>query len=122
MKANIIYPVGKYAYKDLSRIPSDYLIKVRKQWKKNRPDIYEYIKENMELLLSLGDQPVNDTQLTFVCDKIHYASENMARDHLKKIRDKEQAHNKPIRVYECEKCNQWHLTSWSIDEFKLLNK
>ena len=39
-----------------------------------------------------------------------FATQALAKRELKRIRRQPQEKEKPIRVYECEKCGYWHLS------------
>lgn len=61
-----------------------------------------------------------EEKLAEICKtgKFVYLTKKEARKALKKIRQTEQNHKKPIRSYECEECHWWHLTSMPIEEWK----
>lgn len=45
------------------------------------------------------------------CEKESFESENSARKKLKKIWGMRNKGRKPVRFYQCELCNKFHLTS-----------
>lgn len=50
------------------------------------------------------------------CKKRAYRDKDEALEHLHGIANKKDGRKKPIRVYECDDCGQWHLTSKSIGD------
>lgn len=47
------------------------------------------------------------------CVKRSYLTKKEAIKKIVKIQAEEGKHKKPIRSYKCEKCGNFHLTSWS---------
>jgi hypothetical protein len=45
------------------------------------------------------------------CTKEKYISKKVAQSHLNWIRENSKAKTIPVRVYECNICTSWHLTS-----------
>lgn len=50
-------------------------------------------------------------RVDFICQKITYATEAIAKGELREIKKKDQKHKKPQRAYECPICSGWHLSS-----------
>jgi hypothetical protein len=50
------------------------------------------------------------------CAKKAFKDHESAIKALHRILNKDDGRKKPIRAYECEKCQQWHLTSEPIDK------
>ncbi|MNK29182.1 hypothetical protein D3C87_475730 [compost metagenome] len=48
---------------------------------------------------------------TTVCVKKRYPNHGAAAQHLDRIRDESHRHHLPQRVYHCERCSGYHLTS-----------
>jgi hypothetical protein len=48
-----------------------------------------------------------------LCEKKTFETKQEALDRLKEIRESEGDHRKPIRVYVCDKCHKFHLTSFT---------
>jgi hypothetical protein len=60
------------------------------------------------------------------CTKLPYSSHELALKSMRKIRAKYQAkarprQDMPIRVYRCETCNAWHLTSMPLARTRTLS-
>ncbi|NCS99939.1 hypothetical protein GW765_03080 [Candidatus Parcubacteria bacterium] len=90
--------------------------------------IKEYIKVDKPKVVETrqrGDPDLSrKEQLSDICEsgKIPYLSKSEARTALRNINAIDQEHKKPIRSYECDKCNWWHLTSLPIDKWKKQKK
>lgn len=118
-RATTPYPLGKdWKFVPINKVPSSYILKTYKNFKNSHPQLFLFVVENLEILRYLGDKPLDDKESSRPCFKIAYCDEKTARSALSKIRDTDQDHKKPIRVYECEYCSQWHLTSMPIETFK----
>lgn len=113
---------GKYRFVRLDKIPAEYLLNIYfKGNKKNKyPDreLIEYIKNNLQKLQKRQETGEIEATPEILCEKICFPSKGDARRELKRIRERTQEHKKPIRVYECEKCSGWHLTSLPYEEWK----
>jgi len=103
---------GKHKFTRLCRVPPEYLLTFLEN--KAHKELHEYVTENLERILMRRDGLLEAPPLEFPCAKITYRSKKDANWVLAKIKDVEQAHKKPIRSYECDKCGGWHLTSKPI--------
>lgn len=110
---------GKHRFTKLCRVPADYLYSVYKNKSYQNNELKEYIINNLENIILRMEGILQPPPLDFPCEKISYSKEKDAKQVLQKITVLEQIHKKPIRVYECEKCGQWHLTSLSIEEWEI---
>ena len=110
---------GKYKFTKLCRVPADYLYALYKNKSYYNDELKEYIINNLENIILRMEGILQSPPLDFPCEKISYSKEKDAKQVLQKINVLEQVHKKPIRTYECEKCGQWHLTSLSLEEWKI---
>jgi uncharacterized protein (DUF3820 family) len=115
---NTPYPIGRYKFTALCRIPAEYLYNLYVNKSYYNKELKEYIETNIESIIQRKEGIITAPPFTFPCDKITYTSESDAKRVLKSIREQEQSHKKPIRAYECNKCGGWHLTSKTIEEYK----
>lgn len=53
-----------------------------------------------------------------ICTKKQFISKKLANEEAARLRSKDDDRHKPIRSYECPKCNAWHLTSISYSDYK----
>jgi uncharacterized protein (DUF3820 family) len=131
-----ILTFGKYKFKKLRDIPASYLIKLYNDKGINKPELREYIERNIERLKSEAGYGIDVIKVikkpevkkpeiikipTFVCDKVTFATEKIAKSRLREINNARGNNKKPIRAYECEKCGGWHHTSIPLDVFKKNN-
>lgn len=122
MKSNILFPNGKYAFMDLIYVPCDYLLKTYKQFKNSKPDLFKWVKENMQTILVNGSNPFVEYVEEKVCNRFQYVSKKEAQDDIKRLCEKITHHHKPVRSYYCDNCNSWHITSQPIEQYKLYSK
>lgn len=102
---------GEYKFIRLSRIPAQYLLSLHKNGKTHDKALLRYVdenKENLKLRL-VGDTPTPAPSIP--CEKRIYLTDIEAKKEIKRILKLKQNRKKPIRTYECETCNGWHLTS-----------
>jgi uncharacterized protein YlaI len=50
------------------------------------------------------------------CKKAAYRDKDVALDVMHSIAGKKDGRKKPVRVYQCDDCGKWHLTSKAIGE------
>lgn len=133
-----LYPMHKeYMTTPLCRMPANFLLNQAARNGGIPNELRKYIMLNFSRLLEreayeFEHPPVLPKKqqvhakikerVEFICDKRTYATEKLARERLKKIRDVEQEEKKPIRVYECPLCSGWHLTSMPIEIYKKSTK
>lgn len=138
---NTILTFGEHKFTALCRVPAQYLLNLYKNKNKHPDkDLMEYIEKNMDTLKSklegktsypemdidfrLSGRSGNNIKL--VCkhtDKIIYATQNEAKNEIKRIQNIEQKNKKkPTREYECEKCGGWHTTSMPLETYEEKNK
>jgi hypothetical protein len=110
---------GKYKFVSLGRVPAEWLLKIYNQGGNAAdPQLFEYVKNNIEKIRSRATGTNIIEPLKPTCDKITYATEALARAALRKIKTDERTHKKPQRVYECWRCSGWHLTSKDFNKEK----
>lgn len=117
---------GKYKGYKLSALPSNYLVNLYIQFVGTDLEdraLMKYIEDKKILNHLQYKRPfVSDTIghkmingfVHLICkyqDKIIFPSENDAKIELRRIWKLEQNNKKPKRIYECDKCGGWHLTS-----------
>lgn len=109
-----ILTFGEYKYWRLGDVNKEYLLNLHEKGCHSK-ELRDYIKANIE---SIRERPFvtqrpayTPTPSTFVCDKITFPNEKEAKFALKNIKVAIQKHKKPTRIYECDKCGGWHLTS-----------
>ncbi len=109
---------GKYKFVSLGRVPAQWLLDIYKKGTHADYELFEYIVANLDKIKArnTGSSAVEPIKLT--CDKFMYATESIARAHLRGIKNTEQEHKKPNRAYECRKCGGWHLTSMDYNKEK----
>jgi len=128
MNDNSLITFGRYKFTALCRVPVDYLFSICKQntnnFRKNsdpynqeKEEIKQYVKDNLEILVLRKEGIIQPLELKQTCHKVSYFTEKIAKQVLKSISLIDQDHKKPIRVYECEKCSNWHLTSQTLEEY-----
>lgn len=130
---------GEHKFTRLSRVPAKYLLDIYnrelKSGKHNDKELFDYIEKNLEKIKDRLNKPIEELEVgiskrnrtgnQLTCDKtgkIIYASEQIAKAELKRIRSVEQLHKKPIRKFECEHCGGWHHTSMTLEEWKNFGK
>jgi hypothetical protein len=120
MSTDIYILTKKHGLSTVQKLPANYLLSSQGNYKHSRPEVWQFIEDNKELLLTLGDKPmVEEVQVqTSDCAKTKYYSEKFAKEQLNKIINSKGEHKKPVRAYECEYCGQWHLTSMPLSEYK----
>lgn len=116
---------GKYIGKRFDEVPIEYIVQIWRDEKFNDKDFLEYIECNLislrqkaclkgitDVLITKSDTTKKSIDLRLFCKKFTYMTEKEARLKLKEIRERVQKNqHKPLRAYECKKCNYWHLTS-----------
>lgn len=113
---------GKYKFVRLSRVPPEYLLKMYENKGYVNPELKEYIESNVEKIIARRDGIIPTPNIERVCEKLTFASEKIAKANLRDIATVKQEHKKPVRVYECEKCGGWHLTSLSYEVWEKRNE
>ena len=129
-----IIKFGKYKNNKISDIPVRYLIELYKSIinctiDEDKKDIIFYVEANLAHLMPKKKFTSINTFVNEVvnkmCPKEFYINESDAKyrlNHIRKISIKYNRDNKiPIRVYECERCGYWHLTSKPLYEFENTN-
>lgn len=108
-----ILSFGKYKFHKLGNIPPSYLLNIYNNKSFKDGDLLQYIEANLEKIQNMKEGRVEQvlSNSFFVCEKLTFATEKIAKQALKDIKNTPQKHKKPIRVYECDKCGGWHLTS-----------
>ncbi|MGZ4056367.1 MAG: hypothetical protein ACXVDZ_18260 [Bacteroidia bacterium] len=109
---------GKHKFVRLCRVPADYLLNIYKDKNCQDKELLLYIENNLNKIKARQEGKIVVPELKKVCEKITYISEKDAKHEIKKIREKEQEHKKPVRSYGCEKCGGWHLTSIPFEEWE----
>lgn len=117
---------GKYTghkISDILKEDPDYLLNYYNYGNNSFPFLTEYVKNNLDFIKKLTTQiiPVKITSVNVVntieptpeitCKKYAYATEKLAKQHLRIIRASSDRKTLPVRVYECSLCSMWHLTS-----------
>jgi len=115
---NTILTVGKYKFIALCRVPADFLLRMYTNKGYYNAELKEYIESNIEKIILRNEGLIITPPLDFPCEKLFYANRKIAKGVLRKIASMKQEHKKPIRVYECEKCGGWHLTSMPLEEWQ----
>lgn len=67
----------------------------------------------------------NDKTGVEACKKVRYATEQFAREDVKRIQKKSTRDKVPYRAYFCDECRAWHLTSqkdWKIEKINVLEE
>jgi uncharacterized protein (DUF3820 family) len=129
-----ILTFGKYRFKKLRDIPASYLINIYNDKGINKPELREYIERNIDRLkaeaggmdiiqgIKIKKPEVKKPEVikiaTFVCDKVTFATEKIAKSRLREINNARGNNKKPVRAYECEICGGWHHTSIPFEKFK----
>ncbi len=103
---------GQYKFTKLCRVPAEYLLELfaKKNYKKNK-ELLEYIEANLEKIKARKEGKIISPEFKYPCEKQIFASEKSAKEEINRIHGLNQENKKPVRVYECEKCGAWHLTS-----------
>lgn len=111
--ADFVIPFGKYKKKKtLSELPEDYLMQLYKD--KLVMSKYPEIKMFVSDIVEIKKQEERERyfkRMQPICRKICFATEQIAKSELRRIKSMEQSHTKPYRIYECPDCGGWHLTS-----------
>lgn len=102
-------PFGEFKFTALCRVPVDYLFKVYKST--TDLEFKKYMDDNWRRMVLRKNGRIKAQPLNFPCTKFIYPTEKAAKQALREISLNEQEHQKPIRVYQCNKCGAWHLTS-----------
>ena len=110
---------GKYKYRNLIRVPAQYLLNMSKS-NCNDKELLIYIRDNKDKISARLDDVDAEAPRPRECKKFSYPSEKDAKYEIKKIRGREQEYKKPVRAYECEVCGCWHLTSIAHEDWKNL--
>lgn len=113
---NTVMLYGRYKYIRLGNWPPGYLLKLYENEKHVDKPLKKYISDNLEAIKNRLHS--NEPLFKQICEKIAYPNEAEAKFALKTITQTEQEHKKPVRAYECPKCNQWHLTSTAHHNLK----
>lgn len=118
MTGDDIIRFGKYSGKKVSELPYIYLINFYDQNFNSTNPLHKELIEYIESIRISKNKQNSDIELSesgkMICKisrKIYFLSEKDARIELRRIRSMEQENKKPIRVYECDMCSGWHLTS-----------
>jgi hypothetical protein len=113
---------GKYRFYKLHAIPPDYLLNIYKNPSGCQDKLLvEYVQSNIEEIKTrpvTGKVILEETEVKPICTKTPYATKKLANEALKHIRNIDDGNKKPIRSYECDQCNQWHLTSIPYEVWK----
>lgn len=124
-----------HRYKKLCNVPINYLLELYKIREHQITDkkLVKFLEDNYENFLNaegptLGNNDdrklgykVQGRRPVVTCpktNKIIFATESIAKGELRRIRNLPQTNKKPVRVYECEYCGGWHLTSKPHSKFK----
>lgn len=102
---------GKYKFHCLRQVPALYLINIYTSKNQTDPNLYAYVEANLDRIKARLNEPEKMKPVPDRCNKIGFHSEKLAKEELNRIKQEEQEHKKPIRVYECSRCGGWHLTS-----------
>jgi len=80
-----------------------------------------YVQENLEVLcLRATSQNLHHNPTT--CWKLSYETQQEALNALAAIQNLRTCGKKPTRVYCCDECRQWHLTSMTVKRYRDLQK
>lgn len=122
---------GKHKGKILRDVPPSYLVSIfDSSAMHHRPELRDYIKARIDKLRSLTggslaaklDNIDYENSGLFICAKRAFPTKRDALDSIVKPQKRrgKWKHNKkqPVRAYECKKCNYWHLTSISFEEYQ----
>ena len=119
IKGDIYVFTKKWGIARIDKLPSNYVLSIKNNFKHLRPEIWEYAEANKELLIHLGEKPItSEVEEPIKCTKLQYHSQAFAKSELKRIRETIGNHKKPIRAYECDICSAWHLTSMEMETYK----
>lgn len=113
-----ILTFGKYKFTKLCRVPADYLLKFVVET--SIPELHEYVVNNLERIVQRSEGIIEPPPLTFPCEKAAYINEKIAKIVLNRIKAIQQDYKKPVRVYECDRCGMWHLTSVPLEIYQQL--
>jgi len=118
---NTLLKLGENKFVSLCRVNPTHLLQIYKKGKKNPAKannaLMVYIEKNMDKINARLKGILPIPKLEIRCVKQVFPSEKSAKEKLGLIEKTKQEHKKPIRVYECEKCSGWHLTSIPIKEW-----
>lgn len=53
-----------------------------------------------------------------LCDKRAFCTKHEAKAMLKSAKERNREHRAECRIYKCDTCNCWHLTSMSLEEYE----
>ncbi|HLF51889.1 hypothetical protein [Flavobacterium sp.] len=109
---NSILTIGKHKFKLLKNVPKEYLITIYENQNPFCPYLLKYVNKNIEQIkhkVAQIEEPI--------CSKQAYFNEKIAKQILFEINNQTQKHKKPIRVYECDKCGNYHLTSKPLTDY-----
>lgn len=53
-----------------------------------------------------------------LCDKRAFCTKHEAKGMLKSAKERNREHRQECRVYKCDNCRCWHLTSMSLEEYE----
>lgn len=115
---NTLLTSGKYKYTSLCRVSADWLLSLHGNKSYHDKALIAYIAKNLDYIIGRKKGTIVTPQLKFECDKIPFLDERAAKDEIKRIQELDQVQKKPVRSYECPKCNWWHTTSIPIEEWK----
>lgn len=108
-----ILTFGKYKFTKLKQIPFEYLDALSKSCRciPFPEEFNKYVEQRRVKADPI--EVLKSPEVGFVCEKITYANQKIAKIALKRIRNicATKGGKAPIRTYECEKCSGWHLTS-----------
>lgn len=115
---NTVLLSGAYKKFKLCDIPANYFLRIY-TYPKTCGDLnlIKYIKNNIDKL-EAENQHNHIKHENSICRKYPYPSKSAARMALRDIRKAPGKNTKPVRSYECPKCNFWHLTSMPIEVWK----
>jgi hypothetical protein len=125
---------GKYKNKFISELPSSYIIELYKNLitttiDDDKKEFVLYVETTLsDLLPKKNNNNINtfiNEVVNKMCPKEFFINEGDAKyrlDHIRKTTIKHNRTNKiPIRVYECDRCGYWHLTSKPLYEYETEN-
>ena len=114
---------GKYKFTAIGRVPAAYLINIYNKKNKSDAELYAYVEKNLQSIENRLVTGQVSLPLSLPCKKVAFFSEKAAKEALSDISNSNDDHVIPIRSYHCEICGGFHLTSWSIEDYKKsLNK